>query len=62
MYAHINLTKKKTTRKKFNIIKKNEKKIQKLYDMYIDEKSQVQKNTKKNNNIAINLSKAKNSK
>ena len=27
--------------------------------MYIDEKSQVQKNTKKNNNIAINLSKAK---
>ena len=27
--------------------------------MYIDEKSQVQKNTKKPNNIAINLSKAK---
>ena len=27
--------------------------------MYIDEKSQVPKITKKNNNIAINLSKAK---
>ena len=30
--------------------------------MYIDEKSQVQKNYKKNNNIAINLSKAKKNK
>ena len=28
--------------------------------MYLDEKSQVQKNYKKNNNIAINLSKQKN--
>ena len=33
------------------------KKIQKLCDMYIDLKSQVQKNTKKNNNIAISFSK-----
>ena len=63
MYAHINLTQKtKTTREKIilkNWEKKIKKKIQKLCDMYIDEKGQVQKTTNKNNNIAINLSKAK---
>ena len=63
MYAQINLTQKKKREKKIIIIilkEKLRKKLRKkLCDMYIDEESQAQKIYKKNNNIAINLSKAK---
>ena len=54
MYAHIYLTQKKNGKNKIIILKKNQKKKiekkrykKKYCELYIDEKSQVQKNYKK---------------